>query len=319
MRALHGQEKPKQNRNISFGKGREIVVFRDLTEEQYEAIVKFSKTERWPMTSQGLFLFLQQGNLENSLVDAFWQTKEYMTVEMLFNRSESKVLKSEILKVLLEGSWDMLSSFASQQHTLQDLSPPRRQSFLLQYIDNDSSAAAYMLLKTDGTFASQKLDDEHVIKMLSLLNEQTIESESFSLSLISSPRSDDVLKHATNRLYAYVGATPPMTQPIAKTNIVAATTPIAKPSPEAVPKIKSKPNIVAATLPLAKPKSLASAPKPSVTLAKSTKKTYTVQSGDSLWKIAKKNKTSINTITQLNNNITENTTLKPGMVLIISN
>lgn len=299
-RALHGQEKPKQNRNISFGKGREIVVFRDLTEEQYDAIVRFSKTERWPMTSQGLFLLLQQGNLDNSLVDAFLQTKEYMTVEMLFNRSESKVLKSEILKVLMEGSWEMLAAFASQQHTLQDLSPPRRQSFLLQYIDNNSAAAAYLLLKTDGSFASQKLDDVHVIKILSLLNEQTIESETFSLSLISSPRSDEVLKHATNRLYAYVGATPPVTPPKPKKNIVADTTPIAKPTKVAVatPPVKPKP------IPVAKP---------------AKQKTYTVQSGDSLWKIAKKNKTSIQSLTQLNSNIDEKTTLKPGMVLIISN
>ncbi len=280
-RALHGMEKPKQNRNISFGKNREIVVFRDLKEDQYEAIVRFSKTERWPMTSQGLFLLLQQGNLDNSLVDAFLQTKEYMTAEMLFNRAESKVLKSEILKMLLEGNWEMLSTFAAQQHTLQDLSAPRRQSFLLQYIDNNSSTAAYLLLKTDGAFASQKLDDDHVIKMLSLLNAQTIESETFSLSLISSPRSDAVLKQATNRLYAYVGSPPPDTTPSIKPNVV------------------SKPKPVAA--------------------AKPTKgKTYIIQPGDSLWKIAKKNKTSINALVQLNK-IDENATLKPGASLIISN
>ena len=270
-RALQGMEKPKQNRTISFGKNKEIVVFRDLTPEHYEAIVRFSKTERWPMTSQGLFLHLQQGNTENSLVDAFLQSKEFMTTEMLFNRADSKVLKSEILKMLLEGTWEMLSTFAAQQHTLQDLSPPRRQSFLLQYIDHNSSTAAYLLLKTDGAFASHKLDDEHVIKMLSLLNAQTIESETFSLSLISSPRSDAVLKHATNRLYAYVGASPP----------------------EITPK---KPIVKAA--------------------AKA--KTYVIQPGDSLWKIAKKNKTTIDALVKLNK-IDEKATLKPGATLIISN
>jgi LysM repeat protein len=290
-RALQGTEKPKQNRTISFGKGREIIVFRDLNEDQYDAIVRFSKTEKWPMTSQGLFLLLQEGNLDPSLVDAFFQTKEYMTAEMLFNRAETKVLKSEILKMLLDGSWDMLSSFAAQQHTLQDLSPPRRQSFILQYIDNDSEAAAYLLLKTDGTFASQKLDDDHVIKMLALLNDQTIESETFSLSLISSPRSDAVLKQATNRLYAYVGATAPEVAPKPK---------VTAPPPVVMP---PKPVVVAPKPPTQKPVK---------------QKVYTVQPGDSLWKIAKKNKTTINAIVQLNK-IDEKATLKPGMTLIISN
>jgi LysM repeat protein len=159
----------------------------------------------------------------------------------------------------------------------------------LQYIDKDSEAAAYLLLKTDGVFATQKLDDDHVIKMLSLLNEQTIESETFSLSLISSPRSDAVLKQATNRLYAYVGATAPEVAP--------------------KPKVTPPPPVVATPKPVVKPKPAVKPPK---------QKTYTVQPGDSLWKIAKKHKTTINALVQINK-IDENAMLKPGMTLIITN
>ncbi len=273
-RALLGLEKPKQQRTLSFGKNREIIVFRDLTEEQYDAINRFLKTESWPFTGRGLFIRLQEGNQELSLVDAFFCTPEFMTVEMLFNRADVRVSKVELLRVVLEGSWEMLAAFASQQHTLQDLSPPRRQMFLLQYIDTDSQAAAYLLLKTDGAFALQKLDDHRVIKVLSLLNVQTPDSEKYALSLVTSPRSDAVLKEATNRLYAYVGVAPAPAPP-----------------PKPAPVIVSKPS---------KPRT----------------KTVQVQPGDSLWKIAKKHKTTIKAIVKLNN-IDESITLRPGMSLII--
>ncbi len=67
--------------------------------------------------------------------------------------------KTELLTVLCQGTWKMLSNFAEQQRVSQDLSPARRQKLLLEYIAHESRAAAHVLIKSDAGFATNKLDD----------------------------------------------------------------------------------------------------------------------------------------------------------------
>lgn len=211
-RALLGQAQPSQQRMMPYAKNREgalmdVMVYPGLTEQQFQAIIKYAQTERWPLTSQGLFQLLrkQRGQYDETLADAFFLTPEFLAVEMLFNRSEKSVEKKDLLAVLSQGDWKLISAFVEQQRLVQDLSPAKRQRFLIDFIDRESRAAAYLLLKTDGAFVFRKLDDEHVIAMLKLLVEKTPDAENFSLALLTSPRSDAVLQTASIRLYEYSG------------------------------------------------------------------------------------------------------------------
>lgn len=126
-------------------------------------------------------------------------------METLFKRSGASVDKSRLLQIVSEGDWKMLRDFASQQETSQDLSPARRQRFLLDYVSKGSKPAAYLLLQTDGAFAARKLDDRSVAVMLKLLDEKTPEAKAFALEVLSSPRSDVVLHLAAARLYEFAG------------------------------------------------------------------------------------------------------------------
>jgi LysM repeat protein len=212
-RAFLGLPTPKEKRLIAYGKfqdGRpaEITVYPGLSDHYFAAVQQFAATERWPLTARGLFLALQKEEREEddpNLLDAFFITSEFASVEMLFNRSDVEVKKKEILRVLLEGNWTLLSEFSEQQRTSQDLSQAHRQAFLLKYVDNGSKAATQLLLKTDGVFAARKLDDRHVISLLNLAEEKSPQSEQFALTLLTSPRSDAVWKLAARRLYEYVG------------------------------------------------------------------------------------------------------------------
>lgn len=212
-RALLGFAPPQQRRSIVYGTKRdgrpaELIVYPGLSDKQYEAIISFATTERWPLTSKGMFLTLRkQGGVshEPSLFDAFFLTPEFLTIETLFARSKAPVTKKDLLAVLLQGDWSMLSTFVDQQRVSQDLSSARRQRILLDYVQRKSKAAAQLILKTDENVAAHKLDDNHVIQILKLLDEKTPEAEQFALSLLSSPRSDAVWKMAAARLYAYAG------------------------------------------------------------------------------------------------------------------
>jgi nucleoid-associated protein YgaU len=209
----------------------------------------------------------------------------------------------ELLAILRDGSWGMLAAFAEKQKASQDLSPARRQRFLMEYIKKKSKAAAYVMLKTDGDFAVKKLDDATVLQMLELLTSRTQSAEKFAIALLSNPRSDAVWQSAAARLYDYLGE--PQPERLDPQAILSRFVPKAK--WKAAPK-NSVP---------VKPAIAAPAPQPAATPPAPIKreKLYIVQEGDSYWKIAKKFKIDINTLKSYNN--VQNDFLKPGMSLKI--
>lgn len=345
-RALLGQAQPSQQRKIPLGRNRrgewvEATVYPGLSEQQFQAIIQFANTERWPLTSQGIFHHLRQKKKQHdpTLVDAFFLTPEFISVETLFNRSEVHVEKSDLLKVLCQGNWALLSTFTEQQRVAQDLSAAKRQKFLLDYIAHGSKAAAYLILKTDGPFAALKLDDKHVLGILNALDEKTPEAEQFSFAMLTSPRSDAVWQMAAARLYDYAGEARPETNlhhaaltrfvpsasmpqvstvPAAVTVVKAeliATKPSKKTPQKVMPAKPSNPTKATppktSTPKKSVPKSEKGNPKP----AAKKGKTYIVQDGDSLWKIAKRFKVDIEVLKAHNN--LKSDFLKPGSSLKI--
>lgn len=203
QRALGALPLPMMSRKVAYGKrpngdSAELIVYPGLSDAQYEAIRRFIQTERWPLTAKGLFLQIknQQKKEEASLVDAFFQTSEFMAVKRLLNSRAENISNQEVASMLAQGDWTMLSSFHQQQRIRQDLSTARRQKFLIDYVDVNSSMAADLLLRSDGVFALEKLDDKHVLQVLQLLDKSSVEGKAFAKALLQSPRKDVVLEAA---------------------------------------------------------------------------------------------------------------------------
>jgi LysM domain len=285
-RAFAKLPKPEQKKRIVFGQFRdgrsaEIIVYPELSDKHFEAVRTFAETERWPLTSRGLFLALQKEEKEeydSHLLDAFFMTPEFSAVELLFSRSEKPVSKQELLKVVLEGNWDRLSDFVARQKQSQDLSQLRQRQFLLEYSANRSKAAAQLMLKIDADYAARKLDDNQVVMLLQLSDEKSPQAEQFAAALLSSPRSDAVLKLAAE----YTGRNRPRKE---ATTAFAARVPDRKPTTTAAVQPKSKDVY------------------------------YTVQEGDSLWKIGRRFGVEIEVLKAFNQ--LEGDTLRPGKILRI--
>ncbi len=320
-KALVGYNQADQQRSIVYarsksGKPISITVYPALSDQQFQAIMDFISTERWPFTSKGLFYQMKKlgEHADPSLIDAFSMTPEFLAVEILFNRSDASVNKDELQKLVMEGSWAALSEFAEHQKLVQDLSPARRQRFLLEYIDRNSKSAAYLMLKADEEFALKKLDDQHVITLLSLLSDQTTDSEKYARELLVSPRSDAVWKMAATKLYQYAGETLPeknfhhlAMKRFLPNQVVKELS--EKPKPQKIP---SKP-VVAKSEPIKQQTKKATITKQIVpTASKPVKKDrlYIVQEGDSLWKISRRFSVNIDTLRK--HNKLKSDSLKPG-------
>ncbi len=320
-KALSGQT--VEQRRLAFGpkgaaKLTEVRMFPGVTNAQYEAIVHYAQTEKWPLTAQGVFQKLQEGagKEDPSLTEAFYLSPEYQSIEALFSRSEVAVDRDELLATVLEGDFSSLQEFTAQQRLAQDLSAGRRQQLLLDLVAHNSAKAAYLLLKTEGSYAAKKFSDGQVIQMLTLAKTKTPESEHFAVDLLTSPRSSAVWELAAQRLYEFHGEQAP--SPI--DHIAALNRFVPEELLQEKMRVAAGPSVEAAqktakTAADSAQKSMKIAAKPKTAAAEKSEVTYVVQPGDSLWKIAKKHKVTIKEIRKLNN--MDSDKIKPGAKLRI--
>ncbi len=286
-KALGGINLQKRLISLSHPDGSESIdvgVYPGLADFQFQAIVQYARTEKWPLTSQGLFYEIKRSALpyDLNLLEAFYLSSEFHAAQTLFAKSGQPLPFEKLVDLLCQGEWKSLAELAASQRQALDLSPERRRDFLLQYLNNHSSLAAELLLKTDLEFAVKNLGDDQILVMFDLVHEATPELELLAKELLTSPRTDAVWKKAASLLYSFSGEALPEPYDHAQA--------LARFVPQAVqPQVQPKP-VLAQSPPLLKKEA---APEPK-------KKVHIVQAGESLWKIARKYQVSIEEIMKTN-------------------
>lgn len=254
-----------------------LIVFPGLADYQFEAIIQYAKTEKWPLTSQGLFLQIQSSKppYDASLLEAFYLTPEFHFISLLFSKTGISLKNEYIVALLAGGSWTILSETANHLKAIPEFSPDARRKFLLEFISQNSRLAAKILIEADQEYCIKALDNEQVLALCDLLGEKT--SPAFLKGLLLSPRSDEIWKKAAAILYDQAAEEIPATLDLelAKSRFIEL---------KAIPaKLVAEPAVIAAPAP-----------------KKQIGKTYTVVSGDSLWKIATKHHTSVQALRDKN-------------------
>lgn len=267
---------------VLMGHCERLLTYQGLEDKHFLAIIDYAKKERWPFKAKGLFTLLKNSSVSKdpTLAESFFLTKEFLAVKTLFSRGSLNVDNKDLLALLLEGEWALLSAFCERQKKECDLSGEQRSHFLLDYLKLGSKSAANLLLRSDFEFALNRLSDDQIYTLLQLLDSKTDETKQFVVLIISSPRGEKVRQMAEKRLSEYVGKMPSIQEKVL-TNL--------KPKEMNLPIKKYK--------------------------FEKKESTYTIQEGDSLWKIAKKFHLNVDTIRCYNRLASD--LLKPGDVLKI--
>lgn len=275
---------PPQVRTLSIAGGQTIDVFPSLSEDHFEAIIRYAYQEKWPLTSKGLFALLQASGAvrDESLEQAFLITPEFYALQVLLQKTEAPQEPATLLNLISEGSWEILDKFAKEQAQVLDFSVDKRRALLLGYIALHSPTAAQLLLRTDFSYALKRLEDRTILDILALLKKQTEEGTKFCVELLRSPRSDAIWQASAMTLYAYAGEMP--TSPIDPKAVLARFAPEAS---APVPKAEAPPA--------------------------SSARFHVVKDGESLWKISRQYKVKVEEIVKLN--ALEKDALYPGMTL----
>lgn len=193
-----------QKRQISMRnqEGQEAIavnVFPGLSDFQFQAILQFAKTEKWPLTSQGLFYELkrQENAYDPSLLETFYLTPEFHLVSTLFFKTGLPLTKGEVVSLLVSGEWNLLDNWArSHKEEGADLSVDARRGFLLAYLNKNSAFAAELLFKSDPEFCLKKLSDSEILYLLAVLKAKQIPCEHLVHEIALSPRIDAVREFA---------------------------------------------------------------------------------------------------------------------------
>ena len=229
---------------------------------------------------------------ESSLLEAFYLTPEFTTLMTLFNRAGVPLPSEYVIEMIAQGDWSLIERFTQEQKLSQDLSPSRLKNLLSSYVRCRSVLAAKILLEWDRDFILKKLDDPDLMVFLDLFSTKTASLETFLKEIITSPRSDAIWKKAAEKLYAFSDL------------------PCPEPYDHLVTLQTFAPNLLQDRHATQQQEIV-----PPAAVPVKGKRTHLVQSGENLWKIARKYKVSIDALKKANQLETDK--LRPGKELVI--
>jgi len=262
-----------QKREASFhapsGEPIHLTLFPGLADYQYQAILQYAKTEKWPLTSEGLFLKIQslRPPYDSSLLEAFSLSPEFHFIGMLFSKTGIQLKKEYLAALLCQSSWPVLSETSEHLRQSNEFTPEERRHFLMRLLTENSKLAAKILIEVDQDYCLKNLDNEQVHLLCTLLSEKA--PTSFLRALLQSPRSDAIWQTAAAILYDQAA--------------------------EDIPQDLNLEDTKRRFVELKAPKVALSKPKP-----QRVSNTYKVKSGDSLWKIARDHNTTVKALREAN-------------------
>lgn len=289
----------------------EIILYPELSSEQYAKLRDFAKIERYPITAQGVFERIKTSK-EPELVDYFSRSDEYACVDTLLRRGIN-VSKEDMLAFILALDWQTIKAHADAMRERQSFTPDVRRAFLVKSLPHSSK----ILLDTDSHFALHSLSDAQVIQVLSsgLLTKE--QSRSYALGLLESPRSEAVWNKAVTMLCQVAELDPAQESRSSMLQRFGRKIAGAK-TETTVPEQAKKTQIQKVESPKPAIKKPASAPPLAKTVIKPVPKReiiHTVKPGDTLWQIAKRYKVDVDCIKKRNN--LKSDALKPGSTIVI--
>lgn len=180
-------------------KDKTIQLIPGLDKEHFRAIRLFAYREKWPLQPEGLFQAMkkQKGDLSPSLMQTFFISKEFYLIERALQRFPMMRNREMVLKLLLDGSWDLIVQTIAEIKTRPLGDIPSIGAFLARF--KSSHLAAYLLIALDPDYPFKKFSDERLEHLIALLDQRTEEAKIFLDRIASSLRSDRMREIAISR------------------------------------------------------------------------------------------------------------------------
>jgi hypothetical protein len=179
-----------------------------LTNDVFQSIINFIKTERYPVTLKGLVFLLK--DIKNrakfsEIARLIYIQEPFCALYATLKNLEVKLKKDELLQLIVSGPFELFEGFSEGVYSAKSNTLELCRKYLLSYLEKNSICAARLLLKLDADYCVHQLDQEQIIKFIHLCNEPNLEVVLILKRILCSMRATHVHEAAARKLYAFCG------------------------------------------------------------------------------------------------------------------
>lgn len=178
----------------------EISVYPQFEDQHFKRIMRFFKTERWPLTPEGLYYELKgsKGGKHPSLRMALLTTPLLQKIASYLKRYYQTLCMQDVLELLLEGDWPLIAKAADLQGDSEEV-----YQFLCAFLSLHSPKAASILLEFHEDQLFHHANDQVLVELIGALKEHHPDNMRFLRRILGSLRKENVIKAASKQLKSY--------------------------------------------------------------------------------------------------------------------
>ncbi|HPE85024.1 MAG TPA: LysM peptidoglycan-binding domain-containing protein [Chlamydiales bacterium] len=169
-RALpHLNIKPKQATFLDeTGADLTLTFYPNMNDKHFEVIKKFAKREKYPITPEGIFRWLQ-ATPTPPLKKAFARTFEFQALQTIFTRTGDPVDIETVFDLMLSSDFQTLQKSVELVRQHPQLTLDTKRDVLMAYVRAGSQIAAQLFVDTDFYFVAKRLSNKDLAQVMELI------------------------------------------------------------------------------------------------------------------------------------------------------
>ncbi len=148
-----------------------LTFYPNLTNQHFDAIQAFARYEKYPLTTEGIFLRLVAAPNTKDLQKAFMRTFEFQALSSLFRHAGDPLSNEQLLTFLLQHEWSSIEKSAQHLRQYPHFTLETKRNILTIFLRDESKSAAEMLASHDTDYVIKRLSNSDLQQLLSLLPE----------------------------------------------------------------------------------------------------------------------------------------------------
>lgn len=146
-----------------------LAFYPNLTNQHFDAIQAFARYEKYPLTTEGIFLRLVAAPNTKDLQKAFMRTFEFQALQSLFRHAGDPLTDEQLMAFLIENDWPTIQKSANHLRRYPHFTLETKRDILTLFLRDQSISAAEMLASQDIDYAIKRLSNGDLHQLLSLL------------------------------------------------------------------------------------------------------------------------------------------------------
>lgn len=149
-----------------------LTFYPNLTNQHFDAIQAFARFEKYPLTTEGIFMRLVAAPNTKDLQKAFTRTFEFQALQSLFRHAGDPLTDDQLMMFLLAHDWASIQKSAEHLRRYPHFTLETKRDILTLFLRDQSKIAAELLASQDTDYVIKRLSNGDLQQLLSLLPDE---------------------------------------------------------------------------------------------------------------------------------------------------